>query len=155
MKVDTQHSYLGIVVLILLGSCLTYAGGNYSYIFGIIRAVRKIHRDLVESVLGTTLRYVPTTHTAFKETHAPRLSWLDTTPVSRIITRCTQDIRAVESVTAHEFQFLLEVTLSMIIKLGAVVLLTPIFLIPGVLVAVLGGWIGQVYLVCYLRHPGV
>ncbi|KZV76922.1 P-loop containing nucleoside triphosphate hydrolase protein [Peniophora sp. CONT] len=120
--------YLGIVVLIMLGSCLTYAGGNYTYIFGIIRAVRKIHKELVESILGTTLRT------------------LDTTPVSRFITRCTQDIRSVESVTAHEFQFLLEVTLSMVIKLGAVVMLTPIFLIPGVLVAVLGGWIGQVYL---------
>lgn len=52
-----DHSYLSIVVLILFGSCLTYAGGNYSYIFGIIRAVRVIHRDLIQSVLGTTLRY--------------------------------------------------------------------------------------------------
>ena len=34
----------------------------------------------------------------------------------------------------------------MIVKLGAVVLLTPIFVIPGIVVAILGGWCGQIYI---------
>lgn len=34
----------------------------------------------------------------------------------------------------------------MLIKFCAVVTLTPIFLIPGVVVAVLGGWCGQIYM---------
>ena len=46
------------------------------YIYGSIRASRTIHKDLVAKVLGTTLR------------------WLDQTPTSRIITRCTADIQA-------------------------------------------------------------
>lgn len=63
--------------------------------------------------------------------------------------------RAVEKITTHEFQFLLEVTPSMIIKLDTVVILTPIFLILGVLVVFLGGWIGQVYLICDLSLGGL
>lgn len=34
----------------------------------------------------------------------------------------------------------------MMIKFTAVVVLTPAFLIPGFLVAIVGGWIGQVYI---------
>jgi hypothetical protein len=37
-------------------------------------------------------------------------------------------------------------TMSMFVKFAAVVILTPIFLIPGVLVAVLGGICGQIYI---------
>lgn len=42
--------------------------------------------------------------------------------------------------------WLLEMTLSMVAKFGAVVFYTPIFFGPGVLVAVLGGWLGQIYI---------
>ena len=42
--------------------------------------------------------------------------------------------------------YLSEMTMSMVVKFGAVVILTPIFLIPGVLVAVLGGICGQIYI---------
>jgi hypothetical protein len=34
----------------------------------------------------------------------------------------------------------------MIIKLSAVIILTPIFLFPGVVVAILGAWCGQIYI---------
>lgn len=42
--------------------------------------------------------------------------------------------------------YLIEMTLSMLIKFSAVVLITPVFLIPGVVVAALGGFCGQVYI---------
>ena len=54
----------------------SYTIGYIIFVYGALRASRTIHRDLVTSVLGTTLR------------------WLDKTPTSRIITRCTQDIQA-------------------------------------------------------------
>ncbi|KAG5653497.1 hypothetical protein H0H81_012707 [Sphagnurus paluster] len=38
----------------------------------------------------------------------------------------------------------------MLVKFGAVVLLTPVFLLPGVLVAILGGWCGQIYIAAQL-----
>ena len=41
---------------------------------------------------------------------------------------------------------LINMTSTMLLKLSAVILFTPSFLLPGVLLAVVGGWIGQVYI---------
>jgi hypothetical protein len=38
------------------------------------------------------------------------------------------------------------ITLSCIIKMGAVVFFTPVFLLPAVFIAALGGWLGNVYM---------
>lgn len=46
--------------------------------------------------------------------------------------------------------WLAELTVTMLVKFGAVVLLTPAFLLPGILVAVLGGWCGQIYIAAQL-----
>ena len=45
------------------------------FVLGSLRAGKIIHEKLVVSIMRTTLR------------------WLDKTPTSRIITRCTQDIQ--------------------------------------------------------------
>jgi ABC-type multidrug transport system fused ATPase/permease subunit len=55
-----------------------YCGAYAVYIYGSIRASRSIHNKLSDSVLGATLR------------------WLDMTPVGRVISRFTMDIRAVD-----------------------------------------------------------
>lgn len=39
-----------------------------------------------------------------------------------------------------------DVTLSMVIRLASVLVYTPIFLLPAVVIAVFGLWIGQVYM---------
>jgi ABC-type multidrug transport system fused ATPase/permease subunit len=57
---------------------IVYSAGFTIYIFGALSASRKIHDKLVTAILGTTLR------------------WLDLTPVGRIISRFTMDIRAVD-----------------------------------------------------------
>ncbi|KZT06271.1 P-loop containing nucleoside triphosphate hydrolase protein [Laetiporus sulphureus 93-53] len=120
--------YLSVYALLLLGSSALYCIGYIFYIYGALRASRFIHSTLISSVLGTTLR------------------WLDMTPTSRIITRCTQDIAAVDGPITDYFRAVLELSISMLTKLAAVVVMSPIFLIPGVLVAVVGGWCGQVYM---------
>jgi hypothetical protein len=53
---------------------------------------------------------------------------------------------AVDGPFAHEFQYLVEVTMTMAIKLISVVIVTPIFLIPGVVIFILGGWCGNIYM---------
>jgi hypothetical protein len=40
--------------------------------------------------------------------------------------------------------------MAMLVKFSAVVLLTPAFLGPGILVAILGGWCGQIYIAAQL-----
>ncbi|KAJ7785923.1 hypothetical protein B0H16DRAFT_1657372 [Mycena metata] len=124
--------YLGIFC-ILLGVALTvYAVSFVFYTMGVFRASKSIHAQLVESVLGTTLR------------------WLDITPTSRVIARCTVDIRTVDGPIQQGLWGLLEMSMSMFVKFCAVILFTPVFAIPGILVGVLGGWCGQIYIAAQL-----
>ncbi|KAJ8520559.1 hypothetical protein ONZ45_g2613 [Pleurotus djamor] len=124
--------YLSVYVSILGVALLTYATAFLVYVYGNIRASKSIHKQLINAVLGTTLR------------------WLDITPTSRIITRCTQDIRAVDDRISQSLQWLVEMTVSMIIKFAAVLLFTPVFILPGVIAAILGGWLGQIYIAAQL-----
>ncbi|KAH9169370.1 P-loop containing nucleoside triphosphate hydrolase protein [Lactarius sanguifluus] len=72
--------------------------------------------------------------------------WLDTTPTSRVIARVTQDIRALDDPISRTFNGLIEITINMLIKFATVMYLTPVFVVPGVAMAVLGAWLGQVYM---------
>ncbi|KAI0066573.1 P-loop containing nucleoside triphosphate hydrolase protein [Artomyces pyxidatus] len=120
--------YLGVYIIILLVSLLVNAIGLTAYIFGTLRASRLIHRMLIRSILGTTLR------------------WLDTTPVSRVITRCTQDTRVRDGPIADMFSLLVEIVVDLFIHLAGVVIFTPVFLFPGIVLAILGIWIGRIFM---------
>ncbi|KAF6764274.1 multidrug resistance-associated ABC transporter [Ephemerocybe angulata] len=67
-------TYVALTIILLAG----FAGRDIWFMLGKMRASRTIHRLLVESILGTTFR------------------WLDETPVSRIIARLTMDIDTVQ-----------------------------------------------------------
>ncbi|SJK98373.1 uncharacterized protein ARMOST_01638 [Armillaria ostoyae] len=120
--------YLGVYGLLLLVTFLLYIASFSVYVFGAIRASREINSRLMKSILGTTLR------------------WLDTTPTSRIIARCTQDIQSIDNAVSMLLLSLLQMTVSMIIKFSAVLVFTPMFLFPGILVAILGAWCSQIYI---------
>ncbi|KAH7915135.1 hypothetical protein BJ138DRAFT_1170143 [Hygrophoropsis aurantiaca] len=120
--------YLTVYSILLLISCVTYSLAYVVYYYGAIIASRTIHQKLVEAVLGTTLR------------------WLDTTPTSRIITRCTQDIRAIDGPFSQSLGLISELTMTMVVKLLAIVLITPPFLLPGVVAGIVAGYIGRVYM---------
>ncbi|KAG1908484.1 uncharacterized protein F5891DRAFT_993333 [Suillus fuscotomentosus] len=126
-EVDVKF-YLSGYALLMVSGCLMYSVGYYLYYRGSMRASRTIHKKLVQSVLGTTLR------------------WLDTTPTSRVITRCTQDIRAIDGPFAQGIGWVVELSLTMVVKLGAVVVMTPVFLLPGLFIGLLGGWVGRIYM---------
>ncbi|EGO28521.1 hypothetical protein SERLADRAFT_354415 [Serpula lacrymans var. lacrymans S7.9] len=120
--------YLGVYGLILLATTTLYAFSYTWQLYGTMRASRVIHKKLFEAVLGTTLR------------------WLDTTPTSRVIARCTQDIQAVDGPVAQSVSLWTEVTIAMMVKFTAVTVLTPIFIIPGILVGALGWICGKFYM---------
>ncbi|KAF7369374.1 ATP-binding cassette transporter [Mycena venus] len=130
-QVDVFY-YLGIFSLLMLIGVILYAGAFVFYTMGVFRASKSIHKQLIESVLGTTLR------------------WLDITPTSRVIARCTVDVRAVDGPIAHGLWQLFETSLLMLVKFAAVILFTPLFFVPGVLVGALGGWCGQIYIAAQL-----
>ncbi|KAJ6479017.1 P-loop containing nucleoside triphosphate hydrolase protein, partial [Mycena sanguinolenta] len=72
--------------------------------------------------------------------------WLDVTPASRIIVRVTNDVRAVDDSLAAQLSPLTNLIVSMLTKLGAVVIYAPIFFFPGAFVGALGAWVGQIYI---------
>ncbi|KAJ4466287.1 P-loop containing nucleoside triphosphate hydrolase protein [Lentinula aciculospora] len=113
----------GIVILTVIINCCT----TLNYVWGTTRASEYIHTRLVASILGSTMR------------------WLDKTPVSRIITRSTQDINAVDVSITSSFRDFVDVCIRLLSRLGAVVLFSPIFLLPGFLLLVIGICIGSVY----------
>ncbi|KAJ7275433.1 multidrug resistance-associated ABC transporter [Mycena haematopus] len=119
-EVDVFY-YLGIFSILMLIGLILYAVSFIFYTMGVFRASKSIHKQLVESVLGTTLRPVPAWH---------------------LIARCTVDIRTVDGSISQGLWALLEMSMSMLVKFAAVILFTPLFFIPGVLVGALGGWCG-------------
>lgn len=77
-----------VFVLLVFVTTASFLIAMGTYVFGVLRAAKKIHALLIDSILGTTLR------------------WLDQTPVSRVITRCTKDIKALDGQFAGEFRWL-------------------------------------------------
>ncbi|CCM01863.1 uncharacterized protein FIBRA_03934 [Fibroporia radiculosa] len=120
--------YIGFYAIIILLSAFTYASFALIHTTGTQRASRKIHKELITSVLGTTLR------------------WLDKTPASRILTRCTQDIDSIDTTVGRFTGALISLVMSMLLKLVAVIAMSPIFTIPGAFLVTAGAWIGRVYM---------
>ncbi|KAL4247262.1 hypothetical protein ABKN59_006864 [Abortiporus biennis] len=102
---------------------------SYSiYVFGSIRATQTIHDLFMEKIFGTTLR------------------WLDRTPASRIITRCTADIQSIDGSVTENFYIVVDLTLNMGLKFAAVVAVSPLFGGLGILLAIIGGTLGNVFI---------
>ncbi|KAF9030066.1 P-loop containing nucleoside triphosphate hydrolase protein [Rhodocollybia butyracea] len=120
--------YLTGYSLILLFVVVTFAIGWIVWMFGALRASRTIHRQLVESVLGTTLR------------------WLDTTPTSRVITRATQDMRDVDVQLPNQLAALTRLTIIMMAQFISVMYFSPLFILPGILVTLAGALCGSIYI---------
>ncbi|TBU53541.1 hypothetical protein BD310DRAFT_937787 [Dichomitus squalens] len=125
--VDVAY-YLTVYNVMLVTGITLYCSSFVIYLFGVLRASRSIHATLIRSVLSATLR------------------WLDKTPTSRIIARCTQDIQCIDGQLANTLNWLIELTVAMLGKFLAVVTFSPIFIIPGVVISAIGSWCGQIYI---------
>ncbi|KZS96535.1 P-loop containing nucleoside triphosphate hydrolase protein [Sistotremastrum niveocremeum HHB9708] len=108
------------------------------FILGAIRASRSLHAKLVKSVLNATLR------------------WLDTVPISRVISRCSQDCLTIDSGLPGMLIGILFLTTRLFLYfIGVIVSAGWPSLIPGVFVAVSGVICGQIYIKAQLpvkRH---
>ncbi|KAE9384990.1 P-loop containing nucleoside triphosphate hydrolase protein [Gymnopus androsaceus JB14] len=126
-QVDVVYYLTGYTLILILG-VVSFCIGFVIYLFGALRASRSIHKQLVQSVLGTTLR------------------WLDTTPTSRVITRCTQDMRDIDGPLPIQVNFLIEVSILMAGLFCSIIYYSPDFLFPGILFSLAGALCGAVYL---------
>ncbi|KAF7325835.1 ATP-binding cassette transporter [Mycena kentingensis (nom. inval.)] len=120
--------HLGIYASLSVFDVVTHSIADVVFAYACLRASRVIHFDLIKSVLGTTLR------------------WLDVTPTSRVIARFTADITALDGPILNVFAGFVFVSMNMIASFGAVCFLTPLFAVPGVLAALIGGLVGQLFI---------
>ncbi|QRW00045.1 ABC transporter transmembrane region [Ceratobasidium sp. AG-Ba] len=124
--------YLGIYGLISIISTGSYSSAYTIHVLGSVRASRRIHNKLAVSVLGTPLR------------------WLDSTPIGRVIARFTQDMRAIDGSVPNQLENVTTLTIELLSRFIAVILFSPVFVIPGALVFATGNWVGRVYMASQL-----
>lgn len=74
------------------------------------------------------------------------MRFLDATPVGRIISRFTKDMKAVDGSFTDGFADVAIITISLLIKLAVVVSLVPLSSIPAVVIGVVGGILGELYI---------
>lgn len=68
--------------------------------------------------------------------------------------RCIDPVRAkyvlillvVDGPISRNLSALLEISLSMLVKFGAVIVFSPLFTLPGIAAFLIGGWAGQMYI---------
>jgi hypothetical protein len=138
-------SYLGGYMAIIVVFCCFFSTSYLVSMHGSIRASRVINAKLIDSILGGTLRCV-LFYTTLLYRILTKFRWLDETPVGRIITRCTQDIRAVDGPIPQSLLWVTDCVSGIFAKLGSIVLFTPIFLWPGLTVTIIGLSLGNMYL---------
>ncbi|KAJ7487075.1 hypothetical protein FB451DRAFT_1337537 [Mycena latifolia] len=120
--------FLSVFVAMVFSSTIGLSATFIYLVFGQLRASKVIHMNLINSVLSAPLR------------------WLDVTPTSRILARVTNDVRAVDDSLAGQCYPIAFMVVSMTMKFVAVIVYTPVFFLPGLIIGALGAWIGQIYI---------
>ena len=139
------NSYIVIFTAIAFSYNLLFAAVHFYFQCRAVEAARSIHTKLLTSVFGSTLRLVPCFSSPFIQL-TPGSSWLDQTPTSRIIARCTQDMNIIDNSIAQSFYWTVNAVMGIATRLGIIVFFTPIFLLPGMIIAIIGNFIGNMYL---------
>ncbi|KAF8068839.1 P-loop containing nucleoside triphosphate hydrolase protein [Lyophyllum atratum] len=116
--------YVFLVVVMLFVFCCAQT----TLTLGALRASASLHKRLIESILGTTLR------------------WLDKTPTSRVITRVTQDVAAVDTTIPDLFSHMFEIGVIIIVRFLAVLFYTPTVGLFAIVIFVFGGFVGNIYM---------
>lgn len=115
------------VIWVVLGT-LSVALATVLYYQGSMRASRVVHSRLVDKIFGAPLRF------------------LDTTPVGRIISRFTKDMKQIDGNFTETAIGVFTMTMGMVIKFVAVVALVPLFTLPAIAIGLVGAFIGELYI---------
>ncbi|KZS96558.1 P-loop containing nucleoside triphosphate hydrolase protein, partial [Sistotremastrum niveocremeum HHB9708] len=125
--------YLGMYAGILLFGSVCAGLAHAYWVWGSVRASRTLHERLIRSILTSTFR------------------WLDTVPISRVLSRCSQDCQTIDGQLSNMMVGLMYMTAGLTCIFFAVITQAgPIALIPATIVVVAGLLIGQVYIAAQL-----
>ena len=128
-----EGSQINVKFYLSVGSFITSAAAAIGVItsalfeYGGWTAAKALHRELVRGVF-----------------RAP-ISWFDVTPVGRIINRFSRDIGDLDSEIFLSVQYALESAMEIMLYIGAVTSVMPIFIVPAVMVALVGYFLGEAF----------
>ncbi|WRT65691.1 uncharacterized protein IL334_002636 [Kwoniella shivajii] len=120
--------YLGLYIVWVLLSLGSLASAATLYYIGAIKGSREIHRKLTDQIFGAYMRF------------------LDSTPVGRIISRFTKDMKNVDGSFTDNFNEVSDITIGLILKFGVVIAFVPFFSLPALAIGLVGGFLGEVYI---------
>lgn len=104
--------------------------------------------DVVESTFyqrGAWIAAKNLHHKLLRGVFRAPVSWFDVTPVGRIINRFAKDISSLDLRLLMWLQYVIDSTVSIIFRIGAVASVMPIFVVPAMVVGFLGYLLGEVY----------
>ncbi|KAF9360285.1 hypothetical protein BGX26_009968 [Mortierella sp. AD094] len=119
--------YLGVYVLLSIGTLIFVSLTNYYTIFGGLAASRSLHKQLLLKITRAKVRF------------------FDTTPIGRITNRFSSDISTIDDDVSNGLQGLFG---SFVTVLGIVVIISvnmPLFMVPAVFIVAIYGAIGLYY----------
>ena len=119
--------YLGTYAAILASFNILTGLNNLVFQNGAWNAAREMHNRLVQAVLR-----VP-------------LSWHDIISVGRITNRFSRDINSLDSLLADFSKEVINLFICLVLRVGAIGSILPIFAVPTALVCVIGFIVGDMY----------
>ncbi|KAJ9125510.1 hypothetical protein QFC22_000471 [Naganishia vaughanmartiniae] len=124
--------WLGLYTLLVGGQCILWNITNVSFIFAGIKASRTMHERLVKYIFGTNLRFY------------------DATPVGRIVSRFTKDIKTIDGSFQRLFVALVELSISLLLRFCYLLYFVPKFSIVAIVLGFIGAMLGNAYIHCQI-----
>lgn len=126
-SIDTMY-YLGVYFLIGLVALLMTTLRTLFLFNGSLKASIRIHNNLLSKILRAKVRFY------------------DTTPLGRIVNRFSSDLSTIDQDVAPSLSLLLYSLVATVCIIMLISSVTPTFLVPGVLIALMFVFIGNYYL---------
>ncbi|KAF3767843.1 P-loop containing nucleoside triphosphate hydrolase protein [Cryphonectria parasitica EP155] len=119
--------YLGIYTALSVGYLLLDAFIFLIYANGGWIAAKRLHATFIRSVLNVSL------------------DWYKDTPAGRVVNRFSRDMASLDNVLYRQLQSTMELFATLVLRLGAISSIMPIFLLPGLFSCVVGIVAGEAY----------
>jgi ABC-type multidrug transport system fused ATPase/permease subunit len=126
-NVDVKY-YLGVYFVIGVVALIMTSLRSYIMFTGSLKASNRIHNQLLTRILRAKVRFY------------------DTTPLGRIVNRFSSDLATIDQEIAPSLSFLIYSIVATICVILLISGVTPTFLVPGIVIAILFFLIGDYYL---------
>lgn len=124
--------YLAIYGGILFVFAMLSISKDLAFRWGAWNAAKICHSRLLNSIMAVSL------------------DWFDVNPAGRVINRFAQDMTSVDANCVDYLRATVDNVLKLILRIGGVATIMPIFALPAAIVCGIGFWVGELYTRCQI-----